>query len=125
MQKKKFPYFFLITCLQTHHLRSKKFNFLQKNFLLKFYFAGNIGEKGRIRKAQKLADPDPQHFLLLWLFYSPFISGHLLIYKQSTFMLICESRVPIPPNDFQVDEIKSLRRQEHKTQAQQYSQEHK
>jgi hypothetical protein len=65
--------FFLITYPQAHYLQSEKFN-----FLLKFYFARIISEKGRIRcririrtsdririlEAQKLADPadpDPQH----------------------------------------------------------------
>jgi hypothetical protein len=40
-KKKKFSYFFLITCPQAHRLQTKKFYFLL-NFVLKFYFAGII-----------------------------------------------------------------------------------
>jgi hypothetical protein len=40
-KKYLFSYFFLLTCLQAHHLQSKKFNFLL-NFLLQFCFAGII-----------------------------------------------------------------------------------
>ncbi len=38
-----------------------------KNFVVKSYFASIISEKGRIREAQKHADPtdpDPQHYFL-------------------------------------------------------------
>jgi hypothetical protein len=85
MQKKRFCFiFFFIIFQQTHHLQSKKLNFLS-NFVLTFYFVGIISvcsthlwEKGRIlnwirirtsdywmrilriREAQKHADPaDP------------------------------------------------------------------
>jgi hypothetical protein len=42
MPKKIFLYIFLLTCQQAHHLQSQKFNFFDKNFVLKFYFAGII-----------------------------------------------------------------------------------
>jgi hypothetical protein len=64
-KKKFFPYFFLITFLQAHHLQSTKFNFLLK-FCVKCYFAGIVSVRSN-PFMRKRKDPDPASDLYLCL----------------------------------------------------------
>ena len=58
-KKKDFFYFFLITCQQTHHLQSKKLNFLLK-FCVKILFCRHYFSPLNTVKGK---DPDPDPYL--------------------------------------------------------------